>query len=37
MTAGEFSDLSAFFTGRFPSDVVSDIWRRLVVGGKWSQ
>lgn len=36
LTADEFSDLSAFVTGRFPPDVVSDIWRRLVVGGKWS-
>jgi 5-methylcytosine-specific restriction endonuclease McrA len=36
MTAEEFEQLSTFVTGRFPSDVVADIWRRLVVGGKWS-
>lgn len=36
LTAEEFAEISAFLTGRFPPDVVSDIWRRLVVGGKWS-
>lgn len=36
MTADEFAELSDFVTGRFPPDVTSHIWRRLVVGGKWA-
>ena len=36
MTAEEFAELSAFVTSRFPADVVADIWRRLVVGGRWA-
>src|SRR6185437_7341446 len=28
LTADEFEDLSAFVTGRFPADVVADLWRR---------
>ena len=36
LTANEFEQFSAFVASRFPPEVVSDIWRRLVVGGKWS-
>jgi len=27
---------SAFIASRFPGEVVADIWRRLVVGGRWA-
>lgn len=36
LTAEEFAELSVFVTSRFPADVVADIWRRLVVGGRWA-
>jgi 5-methylcytosine-specific restriction endonuclease McrA len=36
LTSSEFNRLSQFLQAEFPTEVVSDIWKRLTIGGKWA-